>query len=480
MASTFGPLELGLRSLIANQVSLQTTGQNVANVNTPGYSRQRAVLNPTSPYTYPSLNSYSGPGQIGTGVQVVTVERLRDSFIDQQIVKESSYKGYWDMRQSILEHVEVIFNEGGDTGLNTAMDNFLESLEEKLALYAENTTVRTTFTESAISLTDSIRSMHKLLSDLQKDVDGKIPTLVGQVNTFAEQIADLNATIAKVTAAGQNANDLMDQRDYLVQQLSELTEISVSVDSLNRYNISINGSMLVSGKEVSKLAASDTDSDGFTNITWEETGIPATIRRGKIGSYLELRDEDIQGYLDDLNTMAETLASEFNAVHRSGYGLDGTTGLDFFDYTPGNAAATIKVSQDIIDHPEWIAASVNDPTAPGSGSGEADGDNAERLADVFDTTNYASVGNITIRQFYDNVIARLGVTAATANTNQANQESMVQYLQQRQESIAGVYMDEEITNLLKFQNAYQATSRYITTIDQALDKLINGTGIVGL
>ncbi|HYH03246.1 MAG TPA: flagellar hook-associated protein FlgK, partial [Bacillota bacterium] len=252
MGSTFGSLETGVRGLRAHQLALQVTGQNITNADTPGYSRQIAMMQTTAPYTVPSVYGSNGPGQIGTGVEVTQILRMRDEFIDMQLRGESSLKGRWSMRQSTLEHLEVVINEPSDSSISARLNQLWDSLNE-LATRAEDSSVRAAVAEDAVVFAQTVRHTYQQLVDLKADLNDQLTVLTGNVNTIAKQIAALNEVIAKVKGTGQEPNDLLDQREQLVQKLSELTNVNVITDAYDRFNISIGGASLVSGDTYSQL-----------------------------------------------------------------------------------------------------------------------------------------------------------------------------------------------------------------------------------
>lgn len=477
MGSTFGSLEIGVRALRAHQLGLQVTGQNISNADTPGYSRQVPGVVTTAPFTYPGLNRYSGAGQIGTGVEVASIIRMREDFIDKQIQNETSSKGRWDARQNILEHLEVVFNEPSDSGISARMTQLWDTLHE-LAYRPDDSSVRSAVREDAVVFADTIRHTYNQLTDLQEDIDKNVSTLVNQVNTLARQIADINVVIAKIKGTGQDPNDLMDQREQMVNELSGLVNINVTSDAFSRYNISVGGSVLVAGESYSQLQLQrNIDNNGMVDVVWQDTGMEANITGGKISGLLEMRDVDLGYYIDALNSFTSTLITNFNQVHASGYGLEGSTNIPFFS---GTNAATIEVSAQIMNSINAIAASVNVAVPPELPHGApGNGENALALTKLFNKDLLMENGTTTLMQNFNGIIAKLGIDAEKANSALMNQETLIYYLQDRQESVSGVSLDEEMTNMIKYQNAYNAASRYITTMDELLDVLIKGTGVVG-
>jgi flagellar hook-associated protein 1 FlgK len=478
MGSTFGSLETGVRGLRAHQIALQTTGQNITNADTPGYSRQVATLQTTDPYTLPSLCNSNGVGQIGTGVEVGKILRMRDDFIDLQLRNENGLKGKWGVRQNTLEQLEVVINEPSDSSISARLTQFWNSLNE-LAVRAEDPSVRAAVNQNAVVFSQALRHTHRQLVDLQGDLNEQLSVYTGKVNTLAKQIAELNEVIGKVKGSRQEPNDLIDQRERLIQELSGLTNITVSIDKNSRFNIAISGAILVSGDSYSQLkVVKNTAKKGMNDVVWANNGLPAVITNGEIKGLLETRDVDVQYYIDSLDSFASAMINRFNEVHQSGYGLDASSNKAFFS---GHDASDIDVNPLIGMDLNLLAASANvadDATQLPHGA-PGNGENARKLADVIKRDLIMNSYNDTLSEFYNGLIAKLGIDSDKAKATNQNQETLINYLHDRQESVAGVAMDEELANMIKFQNAYNASTRYMTTIDELLDKLINGTGVVG-
>lgn len=477
MGSTFGSLETGVRALRAHQLALQTTGQNISNADTPGYSRQIAILQATTPYTYPGLNREGSAGQIGTGVEVTEIQRMRDEFIDYQMRDETSLKGRWQMRQKTLEQMEVVFNEPSDTAVSTRLGQFWDSLQE-LATRSDDSSVRATVRENAIVFTETVKHTYNQLTELQADLDEEVEVFTGKVNTLATQIAALNDVITKVKGTNQAPNDLFDQRELLVQNLADLVDIGVHNDSLGRYTISLGGTLLVAGDKTSRLKVQkDFDNQGMNKVVWEKNGVGATINNGQIQGLIEMRDEELQGYIDSLNDFTSSLIERFNEVHRAGFGMYDSSGNNFFT---GTDASDVGVNPLIVENLNIIAGSVDISEGVGLPRGAAgNGENAINLAHVISRELLLGGGSVTLSEYYNGLVAKLGIDAEKANSTTNNQVTLINYLADRQESISGVSMDEEMANMIKFQNAYNASARYVTTIDEMLERLINGVGLVG-
>lgn len=478
MGSTFGSIETATRGLRTHQTSLSVTGHNITNADTDGYSRQRAVVETTDPYTEPSLSMTAWAGQVGTGCEVTEIQRLRDDFVDYQIRSALSEEGEWNKRQESLEQLEVVFNEPSDDALGAQITQFWDSIEE-LAAQPEDTAIRTSMREDALILVETVEDLNYQLTSMQKDLNSEVSVLVERINTLASEIAELNQNIAKVSGSGQSPNDLMDKRELLVQELAGITNISVTTDYVNQYHISIGGSLLVAGDETLELSVqTDPNNKNYFDVIWSANKTEANVYSGELYGTLQMRDEDVQYYIDKIDDFVETLVTEFNAVHEAGFGLNDSTGVPFF---VGTNATDFGVHSSILADVSNIAAS-----ADVAGVGETphgatgNGDNALDLAGVLRVDKFMDEGNSTLVEFYNGLISKLGVDAEKANTTSANKTTLVGYLEERQESVAGVNLDEELANMIKFENAYNASSRFLTTFDDLLDQLIRNTGRVGL
>ena len=224
--STFASIELGKRSLFAHQQSIQTAGHNISNSSTEGYTRQRVQLDSYEPLYRPDLSRAETPGQIGQGVAVSSITRLRDELLDQRIVAQTDKQGYWETRDSYIYMLEQLYNEPEDTSVRTRLDQFWDSWQE-LSVYPESTAARSAVATRAKTLTDAVHHQYRGLQGIRDMINGDIEARVKQVNSFTRQIAALNEEIVKVKAMGDNPNDLMDKRDVLTEKLADLISISV-------------------------------------------------------------------------------------------------------------------------------------------------------------------------------------------------------------------------------------------------------------
>ncbi|HOX47837.1 MAG TPA: flagellar hook-associated protein FlgK [Spirochaetales bacterium] len=333
MQSTFLGIEIGKRGMNAHNQGLTTIGHNLTNASTEGYSRQRVELGTTEPLYAPSLNREETPGQIGQGVSIARIERVRDEILDGRIVAESGLEGYWSTRDKYVLQLEQIHNEPSDSSVRTLMDKFWDSWQE-LSLRPADVPAREAVLSRGEALAEGIRDRYRRLSELRTVIDGDVRGQVDQVNDLSRRIAELNGEIVRVKAMGDNPNDLMDRRDLLVERLGTVIGVSVDRRDPDEIMVHADGIVLVQGKVSRSLAMEGADEDGYASPIWADTGLPFAAKGGTLGASLELRDVDLRAEAQTLDTMALSFADLVNETHREGYGANGKTGLDFFKEWP--------------------------------------------------------------------------------------------------------------------------------------------------
>ncbi|MDK2894351.1 MAG: flagellar hook-associated protein 1 [Moorella sp. (in: firmicutes)] len=471
MPGTFFGFNTALRGMQAQQRGIYTTAHNIANANTEGYTRQRVVLATLPAYPVPSMNHPGGQGwQIGTGVDSQETRRMRDEFLDTQIRRETGTLGQWEQIQDVLEQVEIVFNEPSDTGLSTLMSQFWAAWQE-LSKYAESSPVRTTVVETANALAEAFNHSAAQLETIKNDIDQTIELKVKEINSLAQQIADLNGQIKNIVTVGDQPNDLLDQRDLLLDRLGKMIDFTVTTSSNGTITITLGGG----GNLVEEVDGSTTihklKSSG-SDVSWveEDTQPPLTISNGELFGLQKVKSE-VETYLTNLDTLAGELATAVNNEHKKGVDLSGTGGEDFFVAEDGGSitAANIQVNPN-------IQADVTKIAAATAGGGPGDGSIALAIAQLQHKL-IPSLSNATFDDYYKNFTAKLGVDAHEAVRMTTNQGVLVDQLTNRKESISGVSLDEEMANMIQYQRAYEAAARMITTLDAMLDKIINGMGV---
>jgi len=336
MSSGFLGLNTALSGLFANQRSLGIVSHNIANANTEGYSRQ--VMN-TVAYKPDVLPG--GMGTLGVGVDVTAVKQIRDNYLDFKYRVENSVKGEWDARASVLTELEGIFNEPSDSSIAELLDQYYESLQS-LQKNPENLTARTLVRQNTIALSEGTQRISNMLKDLQADLNYQFKSAVGEINSIADQIAKLNGTIYKAELEGGIANDVRDQRNVLVDQLSKLVNVDYYEDEQNRFYVLVGGQQLVAHYRADTLnlvareqKINEDDDDEIMDVEWSN-GNKLNLYSGKLLGLRDVRDnitgdkKGIPYYIDKLNEFIDTFTTTFNNIHEEGYGLDGSTGNYMF------------------------------------------------------------------------------------------------------------------------------------------------------
>lgn len=476
--------------MAAQQLSQNTTGHNVANASTAGYSRQTVNLITTTPQQIYTAN---GMSMAGTGVTTASITRARDFLVDTQYWKESATKSYWSTQSDVMSKVENVFNDTSNTGIENSIEAFQTALGNMANNPGEPST-RTAAREAANALVETLQTSGNELITQANDASTRIDTQITQVNSYSKQIAALNKQIVSQEATGATANDLRDQRDMLVDQLSELTQVNVSEEKNGSYTVMIAGGIaLVQGDHATDLTVEHERNTPYgydtTKVTTMDGTVNVSFKNGSIASLIDLRDTTINGYLGNLDAMAQSLLQDFNAQHKQGLTKDmttngdnffGVTGVDYTDTTqyptnqvpPASWLSQLKVNEDFYgtDGLNLIAA------AGGSAAGTADGTNATALANwlVDDpSTASASLGKNSLSSYYSSVVSQVGVQTQQAQNMTTNQTVIFNSVATTRESVSGVSMDEELSNMIKFQQAYGACAKMLTTMDSMLQTLLN-------
>lgn len=499
--STFHGLEMAKRSLSAQQSALYTTSHNIANANTEGYTRQRVNFEQLS-----SVGSSRDPGgvkdQVGSGVQAGSIGRIRDRFLDTQYRKENSKLGFYQTEATALRQMENLLNEPTEVGLAFVLEDFDNSLQD-LNVNSDHSGTRTVVAERGEAVVETFQYLASSLEDVRDDLKNQLDITVGDVNTYLNQLDRINQEIARVEPHGLVPNDLYDERDRLIDELSTFIDLDVKYNPSSGnpkpsaegvVTISLrNGSdriVLVGGptpsaSQLDLIADENNNIISFTitnEAADESTTIVATdlISNGSIKGLVEMigyveSDGEIGGYynavLADLELMLVTYADQFNAVHKAGFDLDGDQGMDFFTFDLNDPLGTIAVNEEIKRNTDLIAASSNGDSG--------DGSNAIDLASVYDQVGLGLGTRTSVKSFYQSLIGGLGVKAKEANRMADSSGILTQQVEGNRQSVNAVSLDEEISNLIKYQHAYNAVARSMTAVDEMLDRIINQMGLVG-
>ena len=334
MSSSFAAIELGKRSLMTHSQAIHTSGHNISNADTEGYSRQRVEVKTFDPLYRPDLSRAETPGQIGQGSTVESINRVRDEMLDQRIVAQSNQESYWDTRSHYYTMIEQVYNEPDEVSVRTTMDKFWESWQE-LSLNPESTANRQAVVTRGQSRINSIRNRDAALTGIGNLLNSDIETNVKQLNDYANQIAKLNTEIVRSRAMGDNPNDLLDRRDAVVEKLSKIANITTDQRDPDEFMVHIEGKVLVQGNVARNFEVAPVlDNYGYSQVIWQDTKELAVVKGGSLGALIELRDVDVRHEIQSLNTMTMNFADLVNDVHRNAVGANNVTGLDFFIQRP--------------------------------------------------------------------------------------------------------------------------------------------------
>ncbi len=465
MLGLFGTLNLGTRSLQVQQQGVEVAGHNLANVNNPAYSRQRLSI-----VTSSTIPTAIGPQ--GTGADVAAIRQLRSGILDQQIQGETSVQGFYDAQQRALELGESILGQSLDraaTGTSATQSGLAEGLNSMFNAFQSLSTDPTSITErqsaliQAQNLANQFNQIDSRLDTLDSTLNATITDDVTKANDLLGIIANYNKQIITTEAGTPGAaNDLRDLRQQRIEELAELVNLQTADQATGGVDISIAGTDVVVGPELQDTLEVYDAGDGQLLVRTQTEGTPLALTGGTIQGTIDARDGALANLRADLNTLASQLITQVNAIHRDGFGLTGTTGTDFFT---GTNAADIAVNQTILDDPSLLQA---------SGVSGAVGDNqvALSLAQLANDSQ-AALNNQTFSQSYSQTVSAIGQSVWSVNAALSDQQVVQKMLVRQRDSTSGVSLDEEMTDLIKYQQAYQASARLITTIDQMLDTVVN-------
>ncbi|SDF09820.1 flagellar hook-associated protein 1 FlgK [Blastococcus fimeti] len=469
--STFGSLNTATTSLWAQRRALDVAGQNIANVNTDGYSRQRAELRAIGGSAVPAF--YSTSSGIGGGVSAEDVTRIRDAFLEGRGHTEHGNSARLVAESDAYTFVEQAFREPGTTGLQNLMSDMWRGFQD-VANKPEDPAARGQVLKRLETLVGGLHFSSAQLDGQWQQTRESVDVLVKDVNAAAETVAQLNTAILRASQSGLPANDLMDQRDVLVMKLADQVGATVRPREGGVVDVVVGSVTLVSGGSASKLAVEGSidprdPGDGPPRIVTGNGSLPVTVG-GTAGGQLHALNSIIPTYRAELDGIADQLATALNDAHDDGFDLDGERGEALLGSSGGPITAD-SISVLITDPRKLAASSIG--ADDGSVPGNLDRGNADKLAQLGQGVDAPDTA-------YRRMIVELGVQSAVSQRNLGIQSVITGQVDAARESVAGVNIDEEMTNMLSFQHAYTAASRLVSTIDEMLDVLINRTGRVGL
>jgi len=463
MLGLFGTLNLAARSLQTQMTGVEVSGQNLANVNTTGYSRQRVNIQ-TSPDVTTAI------GSEGTGANAVAIQQLVSSLLNNQIQGQSSTSGYWNAQQGALQTAQTDLNEflngtGSSSSTTGAADSTTSSgLSSQLSglfnafkgLSASPTsmTARQAVITQAQNLATTFNQVDSQLSSLNDSLNSSLSSDVSSANKLLSDIANLNSEISYAGFTGGTANDLMDAREQDLENLSQLVNVQTSTGTNGALDVNIGNQTLVSGNQVVDTLQTYDAGNGKMLVQTATGGVPLTLTGGSMQGTIDARDGTLLTLRNKVGNLASSLLTAVNNTHNGGFNLNGGSGTLFFN---GNSSSNISVNQSLVDNPALIQA---------SGTSTAAGDNSVALAlSQLASTTMSDLNDQTFSDTYTQSVAGLGDAVQTANDQVTNQAVVTNMLQTQRSSVSGVNVDEEMTNLMGFQRAYEASAQLVTTIN---------------
>jgi len=454
------------RSLQAQMTGIEVTGQNLANVNTTGYSRQVVQISAS-----PDVTTSIGPE--GTGADATGIQQIVNNLLNTQIQSQNSTSGYWNAQQSGLQSAQNGLDEflsgssaasssssSTDDTTDTGLDGQLSGLFNDFQAVATSPTsvsARQALVGQAQSLAASFNSINSQLKSVNSSLNSSLSSNVTSANQLLTQIATLNGQITTAQQSGGNANDLSDEREQDLENLSSLTNITTSTNANGAVNVTIGGQALVTGNKVSDTLQTYDPGNGNLLVQTATGGVDLTLTGGSMQGTIDARDGTLATLQSSVNTLANQLITQVNSVGSAGYGLTGTTGNNFFS---GTDAGTITVNPALVNDPSLVQASAS-ATTPG------DNTIALQLAQL-GTTAQAGLNSQTFNGSYDASVASFGTDLQNANTEVSNQTAVTSMLSTQRGSISGVNIDQELTNMMTYQQAYQASAQLVTTVNAML------------
>ncbi len=458
---------MAARAMQTQMTGVDVAGQNLANVNTPGYSRQTVDIQ-TSPDIQTSV------GMVGTGSNAVAIQQAVNTLLNNQIVSQQSSSGYWTAQQSALQSAQTSLDEflngttanSSSSASNTSdsgLSGQLTSLFNDFQAVATSPTLisaRQALVSQAQNVATTFNQIDSQLSATRNSLNDSLQSNVSSANTLLAGIAQLNGQITSAESSGGTPNDLLDERQQDLQNLAQLTNIQTSAQADGAVDVSIGGQTLVSGGQVADtLQTYDAGGTGSGQLLVQTAtgGANLTLTGGSIQGTIDARDGELAKMQSNINTLAGNLISSINGSYTAGYSLTGSTGSNFFD---GTGATDIAVNASLVNNVNLLQASVS-PTENGDGSV------ALQVANLA-SSSLSSLNNQTLGSYYDDTVAGLGTALQNANTQVTNQTAVSNMLATQQSSVSGVNIDQEMTNLMSFQRAYEAAAQLVNTVNQMM------------
>ncbi len=449
-------LSIARSALFTHQRAMDVTSHNIANVNTPGYSRQRLVLTPATPLVEPLYT-------IGRGVDAVSLQRSRDTFYDSAYRRDNGMLGLASGLRDYLSQIETSLNEPSDSGISASLDTLFRSFSD-LSGDPANHTNRELVVSAAQRLVNQMHALDAQLGRIQQESLDHLNVQTSDINSLTARIADLNNKIMASGGPQHSVPDLMDQRDALIDELSQKIGVRVLDRGDGTVGVIAGDTLLVDGAQHTDVAVTTVGS-GW-GIATVGGGAPIDPGSGTVKALLDVTQTHLPSVKSRLDALANGLVTEFNAIHSAGYTLGGSTGVNFFAST-GTTAGSIQLSAQLLLSSDNIAASANNAAGNGQVAGQLAG-----LA----STGVASLGGRTFREHYVVLAADVGLQVRNAEADITAEQTLVDRADQSRQSVSGVSVDEEMISLISQQQAYQAAARLVNVADSMMQDILGMLG----
>lgn len=461
----------GRTGMVAAKVNMATTGHNIANANTEGYSRQRVQQETSVPNAGPGSRT-----QIGTGVAISRVERINDGYLEKQIRHAGRDMAAFEEKEMVLKQTEDIFNEMGGEGINRLMSRFFNEFRQ-LGNDPDNEAIRQSVRESTQALVNDFHRIRKNVEEVREHIDSRIESHTREINGISEEIRSLNQKIATAELGGGAPNDLLDKRDLALKKLGTFMDVTMHKDGNGNYNVDIRGvGPMITGAHTERFSVRRTSADDegkpenaldIHSSSSANGKITHALKGGKLGALVEARDQMLSTVLERLDDLAFSVATAVNEIHRQGFTRNGATGVDYFRplVQRERASEFIQLSEAVRDNANNIAAAAI-PDAPG------DNRIAHAISNI-QNLRMMNEGRSSIDDFYNSIVADVGVATQRNRANMNQTKDIQTQLGKMRDQISGVSIDEETANLLQFQHAFDASAKLIQIADECLDTVMS-------
>jgi len=450
MSSLLSTMFLATGAMAADQGALEATTNNAANVNTPGYSREVPILQENPPVVVGNLS-------FGTGVSLAKIESVRDPILQLRIQQETGQQGQLNSFTGALSQTQTLFTAGA-SDIGSEISSLFSSISQ-LSTNPSSIALRQGVLTAASNLTSTFNNSASNLAAQRSNLDLNVVQSVQQVNTLTQQIAGLNGQITTLQNLGQEAGTFIDQRDVLINQLSGLIDVSEIKSDSGITLTTSNGTALVAGTQSFSLT-SQPGASGVQHVFSQGNDITSTLSSGALGGLIEVRDQKIPALLTSLDTLASGLATAFNSANATGFDLNGNNGGSLFTLVVGAGSASN------------IGVAVTDPALIAASSDGSAGSNGN-LANLSAIQNQTIIAGATPTTYYGNIVFSVGNDVSNGTAELQSSKLVLQQLQDQRGSISGVSLDEEAANMTRYQQAYDAAARIVSTVNQMLETIIN-------